>query len=499
MDKELRENALRRMEAYFGALPTCNRKLDEYAFVLEKLNAWDHMYTYVTDITIFHLMYSDPVRKLQFLSYMEALKKTPEAVQESLRKNFESHFRLSKRWFCNGDAYYYELNPMIYVSQKHLFSFQEIVYTVSSFFELHGKHEECIRDLESSLKAMFGISDLYQIPQCKPESCLFPLRVAKILRRLARLYTLHLNALVEHWLAPNDMGLPKRHIPDSVRGLDIGWWATPVPVGGARTLPQKLKLVFVINHALSRHYLQDPNLSNVVEEIREYETEYGHLSNLVWNTGLKCFAEEWEGGEEEANNVAMVYGKALRDPATMRPLPMRINYPRALSPGYEARRPVTSMSITSMSPTKAAMLEVHMFSYTPVNLFACSEEQKHVQPPFDRVTLHVCAAALWLTVCGTGRRKKLCTRRRASHGRKPVEREEGQAPRFHLSRPPLVIGQPANNLTYKGAQGTPELGSFSAVDLVLLFIIKAIINHVAATVTRECGQAQVYSPDHRSR
>ena len=48
-------------------------------------------------------------------------------------------------------------------------------------------------------------------------------------------------------------------------------------------------------------------------------------------------------------------------------------------------------------------------------------------------------------------------------------------------------------------QGTPELGSFSAVDLVLLFIIKAIINHVAATVTRECGQAQVYSPDHRSR
>jgi len=49
------------------------------------------------------------------------------------------------------------------VSQKALFSYQYIAYTVSSFFELHGKHEECIHDLESSLKAMFGIIDLYKI------------------------------------------------------------------------------------------------------------------------------------------------------------------------------------------------------------------------------------------------------------------------------------------------------------------------------------------------
>jgi len=369
MDKALRENALHRMEAYFGALPTCNRKLDEYAFVLEKLNAWDRMYTYVTDITIFHQMYTDPVRKLQFLSYMEALKKTPEAVQESLRLNFESHFRLSKRWFCSGNAYYYELNPVIYLSRKQLFFFEEIVYTLSSFFELHGKHEECIRDLESSLKALFGISDLFQIARCKPESCLFPMRVAKILRRLSRLYTLHLDALVEHWLAPNDIGLPKRNIPDSVRGLDIEWWATPVPEGGARTLPQKLKLVFVINNALSRHYMLEPNLSNVVEEIREVESEYGYLANLVWNTGHKCFVPD-EGEVDKERGVN--YGKTLRDPATMRPLPVRINHSRALSPGYEARR----RPVTSMSPTKAAMLEVKCLLHAArLRSAACAQEK----------------------------------------------------------------------------------------------------------------------------
>ena len=166
LDKESRQQALRKMECYFGTLPSCKRKLDEYAFVLEKLNDWNAMYHYVTDINTFHQMYSDPVRKLQFLSYMQALKRTPEAVRHSLRQNFEKHFLLSKRWF-SSECYYYELNPQIYKSQRHLFNFQDIVYTVSSFFELHGKHEDCIRDLESSLKAMFGISDLYQIPKCR--------------------------------------------------------------------------------------------------------------------------------------------------------------------------------------------------------------------------------------------------------------------------------------------------------------------------------------------
>ena len=330
LDKEFREDALHRLERYFGSLPTCNRKLDEYVFVLEKLKDWKAMYTYVTDITIFHQMYSDPVRKQQFLSYTQILQKSSEELQYSLRKNFEDHFSLSKRWFCNGDAFYYELNAEIYKSRKRLLSFQEIVFTLSSFFELHGRHEECIRDLESSLKALFGVSDLYAIPNSHPEKCVFPLRVGKIMRRLCHLYALHLEAMVEHWFALDDDGAPKRQIPKSVCSLDVSWWATPVPAGAARTLPQKLKLMFAINVSLSHHYLGDINLKNMVSEILELEAKFGHFSKLEWNTGQQCFMQVVE--EEDQ------YGKTKKDPASLKSLPLQINHPSALIPGFESKR-----------------------------------------------------------------------------------------------------------------------------------------------------------------
>jgi len=57
LDKEMHVSCLRRMEAYFGKLLTCNRKLDEYAFVLEKIDDWNAMYTYLTHFEILHKLY----------------------------------------------------------------------------------------------------------------------------------------------------------------------------------------------------------------------------------------------------------------------------------------------------------------------------------------------------------------------------------------------------------------------------------------------------------
>ena len=335
LDKNSRKDALFRLEQYFGNLPTCNRKLDEYAYVLEKLKAWSQMYNYVTDIVIFHQYYSDPTRRVMFLGYMEALNKTSDEVQSSLRHNFEMHFQLDRRWFCSEGAFYYELNPRIYKSVKSLFSFQDIVYTLSSYFELNGKHEDCIRDLEAALKSLFGISDLFQIPKCKPEACTFPDRVAKILCRLVKIYCVHLEALVEHWLAAGADGVPKRQIPESCRGLDVSWWATPVPVGRARTLPHKLKLVFAVNHALSQHGSMDHNLANSIEDIHSFERKFGHLSDLQWNSGL----ERFERLPQHSSDNPMMWGKTLRDPISLRPLPVRMNYPHALilPAGYERR------------------------------------------------------------------------------------------------------------------------------------------------------------------
>eukprot|EP00282_Hemiselmis_andersenii_P007422 CAMPEP_0114168632 /NCGR_PEP_ID=MMETSP0043_2-20121206/33101_1 /TAXON_ID=464988 /ORGANISM="Hemiselmis andersenii, Strain CCMP644" /LENGTH=73 /DNA_ID=CAMNT_0001265965 /DNA_START=36 /DNA_END=254 /DNA_ORIENTATION=+ len=63
MSKEQRRSELLMMERFFGSMPTCNRKLSEYPFVLEKLHDLEGMYAYITNIQIFFLMYSDPLRK----------------------------------------------------------------------------------------------------------------------------------------------------------------------------------------------------------------------------------------------------------------------------------------------------------------------------------------------------------------------------------------------------------------------------------------------------
>ena len=121
LTKEQRRFYLKKMENFFGSMPTCNRKLAEYPFVLEKLNDLQGMYEYITNIQIFFLMYSDPLRKQQFLQYIVSLGKSPREVQHTLRLNFEDHFKLTRRWFSDaftktdgGAVMYYELNPMIY-------------------------------------------------------------------------------------------------------------------------------------------------------------------------------------------------------------------------------------------------------------------------------------------------------------------------------------------------------------------------------------------------
>lgn len=132
-------------QVFFEAMPTCNRKLAEYPFVLEKLNDPHGMYAYITNIQIFTLMYSNPLRKQQFLQYISSLGRSSNEVQHTLRLNFEDHFKLTRRWFSDafthtygGAVMYYELNPMIYRSEKDLLYFDDAVYYMSQYFELYG-------------------------------------------------------------------------------------------------------------------------------------------------------------------------------------------------------------------------------------------------------------------------------------------------------------------------------------------------------------------------
>ena len=108
-----------------------------------------------------------------------------------------------------------------------------------------------------------------------------------------------------------------------------------MPVGRARTLPHKLKLVFAVNHALSQHGSMDHNLANSIEDIRSFERKFGHLSDLQWNSGL----ERFERLPQHSSDNPMMWGKTLRDPISLRPLPVRMNYPHALilPAGYERR------------------------------------------------------------------------------------------------------------------------------------------------------------------
>eukprot|EP00293_Proteomonas_sulcata_P009149 CAMPEP_0184308688 /NCGR_PEP_ID=MMETSP1049-20130417/17072_1 /TAXON_ID=77928 /ORGANISM="Proteomonas sulcata, Strain CCMP704" /LENGTH=359 /DNA_ID=CAMNT_0026621417 /DNA_START=171 /DNA_END=1250 /DNA_ORIENTATION=+ len=332
MTEEMKRLHLGKMHKYFAALPTCNRKLAEFPFVLEKLQEWELMYDYITDIPIFRLMYMDPIRKQQFLHYMDILRKSPEQVQRTLREKFESHFRVSRRWFCDafsqlcgGPVLYYELNPKIYRSSSDLLYFDDVVYYVTSYFELHGKHEECLRDLEASLKALYGTADIFQITRLHQNYCRFPDRVARIILRLCRLYSVHLKALIDHWLATNDDGVPRNEVPDYLEGVDVSWWTTPVPEGCARTLPMKLKLCYLIAELLARN--PETN-SPEIHEVQENEKENHHLAELVWNTGLKQFVRPHQG-RADAVAVAKSYGRSMRDPRTLQTKPPRVTYPSA--------------------------------------------------------------------------------------------------------------------------------------------------------------------------
>jgi hypothetical protein len=68
----------------------------------------------------------------------------------------------------------------------------------------------------------------------------------------------------------------------------------------------------------------------MVSEILELEAKFGHFSKLEWNTGQQCFMREEE--QEE------VYGKTKKDPASLKSLPLQINHPSALTPGFESKR-----------------------------------------------------------------------------------------------------------------------------------------------------------------
>jgi len=50
----------------------------------------------------------------------------------------------------------------------------------------------------------------------------------------------------------------------------------------------------------------------------------------------------------------MNYGKTSRDPISLRSLPLRINFPCALTPGHESRRPLLASSSTLHSEGKAS-------------------------------------------------------------------------------------------------------------------------------------------------
>jgi hypothetical protein len=188
---------------------------------------------------------------------------------------------------------------------------------MSAYFELYGQHLECLCDLEASLKALYGTSDMFSIARANAEGCRFPDRVTRILRRLCRLYVLHLNALIHNWLALDNEGLPKHQVPAHLEGVDVSWWTTTVPQGHARTLPLKLKVVYVLARALS----QDSRTANQdVMEIVADEKIHGHLATYTWSSGLKSLIST------EASGAKKPYGRCTKDPITLKSVPAVVNH-----------------------------------------------------------------------------------------------------------------------------------------------------------------------------
>jgi hypothetical protein len=192
------------------------------------------------------------------------------------------------------------------------------VFCMSAYFELYGQHLECLCDLEASLKALYGTSDLFSLARANAEGCRFPDRVTRVLRRLCRLYVLHLNALIHHWLALDNEGLPKHQVPAHLEGVDVSWWTTTVPQGHARTLPLKLKVVYVLAKALN----QDSRTANQdVTEIVGDEKIHGHLATYTWSSGLKSLVSA-----SDRVGAKKTYGRCTKDPITLKTVPAVVNH-----------------------------------------------------------------------------------------------------------------------------------------------------------------------------
>ena len=258
------------------------------------------------------------MRKQRFLLYIGMLGKSPEEVQLTLRTKFEDFFGISRRWFCDsfsqlcgGPIMYYELNPQIHTSDEDLLYFDDAVYYVSSFFELHGQHEDCLHDLEASLKALYRTTDIFQIPRLHTKQCRFPARVARLLRRLTKLYSLHLSALYAHWMGIGDDALPKHQVPEWLDGVDVSWWTTPVPEGLARTLPMKLKLMYLVAQMI----VEDPAMDcGDARAVLKNQEEYGALANLAWNSGALTFVKtESEAVGHSSGSRTLRYSDTLHD------------------------------------------------------------------------------------------------------------------------------------------------------------------------------------------
>jgi len=394
-DGALRRELLERLKAYFGALPTCNRKIAEYPHVLHKLQDWATLYAYITEIPVFRAMYADPLRKRAFLNYLVLLEKRPTEVQATLRENFELYFAIHRRWFSTssstaGRVAYYELNPAIYRSPKDLLYFEDVTFHISAYFEQNGEraphpvshaprladrvmwtageHGVAIQDLESALKvrgvmvashclprarkerfrglqpiphwaltivpraqALYGVSDFLRIPAVHRQLCRFPARVARLIRRLARLYALHLQAIIHDWLAPSgDGNRPAHRVPAYLEGVNISWWTTREgPEGGARMLPLKLRVC----HVLAQTLEHDPTTEPAdVADVLDNSARFGHLALMIWNSGAQNFEEDtlharFAGEALSDQQRVKMYGRSVRDPVTLTSLPGRINHP----------------------------------------------------------------------------------------------------------------------------------------------------------------------------
>lgn len=144
LTKEQRAGTLLRMINFYQAMPTCNRKVGELPHVFDKRKDSVGLYAYITNVDIFCILWKDALHKQQFLEYVSRMKKSSKEVQQTLRLNFEDHFKLTRRWFSDafshlqgGAVMFYELNPIIYRSDKDLLYFVDAGMCMSVHLRVH--------------------------------------------------------------------------------------------------------------------------------------------------------------------------------------------------------------------------------------------------------------------------------------------------------------------------------------------------------------------------